>query len=116
MVLAWPFTSWWRRRQIASLKHVHFIFYTRQNCHLCEVAWRQMQAAQRRHGFNLKLVDVDTEPELAARYGDFVPVVAANGKVRFRGAVNPVLLNRLLRAESEKATRARARSRPPRSP
>jgi hypothetical protein len=29
-----------------------------------------------------------------------VPVVAVNGKVRFRGKVNPVLLNRLLEAES----------------
>lgn len=28
----------------------------------------------------------------------FVPVVALNGKVRFRGQVNPVLLERLLRA------------------
>jgi hypothetical protein len=29
-----------------------------------------------------------------------VPVVAVNGKVRFRGVVNPALLERLLRAES----------------
>ena len=92
------------------------MFYTRQNCHLCEVAWRQMQAAQRRHGFILKRVDVDAWPELAAQYGDLVPVVAANGKVRFRGAINPVLLNRLLRAEKERAIRALGTSGPPRSP
>jgi hypothetical protein len=29
-----------------------------------------------------------------------VPVVALNGKVRFRGVVNPTLLERLLTAES----------------
>jgi hypothetical protein len=33
-----------------------------------------------------------------------VPVVLINGKVRFRGQVNPVLLARLLRAESGKTS------------
>jgi hypothetical protein len=46
----------------------------------------------------LDVVDVDSDAELAARYGDQVPVVVVNGKVRFRGAVNPVLLARLFRA------------------
>jgi hypothetical protein len=41
-------------------------------------------------------VDVEGDPELAARYGDSVPVVTVNGKVRFRGRVNDVLLRRLL--------------------
>jgi hypothetical protein len=98
-------SSWWRRRQGGSLEHLHFLFYTRQNCHLCEVAWRQVQAAQRQHRFILEILDVDAKPELTARYGDLVPVVTVNGKVRFRGAVNPVLLDRLLRAEKEKVTR-----------
>jgi hypothetical protein len=89
------------------LQHVRFIFYTRQNCHLCNVAWRQMQTAQRSHGFILNVIDVDEQPELAARHGRLVPVIEVNGKVRFRGAVNPVLLNRLLRAETDKAIRAR---------
>ena len=66
-----------------------------------------MQAAQRTHRFTLERIDVDAEPELAARYGNLVPVVAANGKVRFRGAINRVLLDRLLRAEQGKATRTR---------
>jgi hypothetical protein len=108
MFSAWHFgiTSWWRRRQGPSLDHLHLLFYTRQNCHLCIAAWRQMEAAQRRHGFTLEAIDVDTQPELAAQYGNCVPVVTANGKIRFRGAVNPVLLDRLLRAEKEKAIRA----------
>ena len=71
-----------------------------------------MQAAQRRHGFILEAVDVDTQLELAVRYGDLVPVVTANGKVRFRGAVNPILLDRLLHAEKEKAIRAQRKPGP----
>ena len=33
-------------------------------------------------------------------HGTSVPVVAIDGKVRFRGVVNPVLLERLLKAEA----------------
>jgi hypothetical protein len=76
--------------------------YTRQGCHLCETAWQRLEEARRRHGFALTAEDVDADPRLAAAYGECVPVVTVNGKVRFRGAVNPVLLERLLRAEANK--------------
>jgi glutaredoxin len=72
--------------------------YTRRGCHLCEQAWEQLEQARGRNGFALEQVDVDTDPELAARYGLEVPVVTVNGRVRFRGLVNRVLLDRLLRA------------------
>jgi glutaredoxin len=86
----WP----WRRGRRADR---HVVMYTRQGCHLCDAAWDELRRAQRRHGFRLEGVDVDADPELAARYGTCVPVVTVDGKVRFRGVVNPVLLRRLLR-------------------
>jgi glutaredoxin len=96
MVIPW-LLSWWRRPRLG---HLRVVVYTRRGCHLCAAAWRQLRRAQRRHGFRLEAVDVDTDPELAARYGTSVPVVTVNGRVRFRGAVNPVLLARLLRGSS----------------
>lgn len=91
------------RRRPALLPHLHFILYTRHGCHLCEEAHGRLQDAQRRHGFHLELVDVDHDPDLAARYGELVPVIAVNGTVRFRGGLNPVLLDRLLRGEAARA-------------
>jgi glutaredoxin len=88
---------------MAHLEHMRFQLYTRPGCHLCEVALQHLTRAQERYQFALVVVDVDTDPELTARYGDQVPVVTVNGKVRFRGAVNAILLTRLLRAEAEKA-------------
>jgi hypothetical protein len=44
-------------------------------------------------------VDVDDDPELAREHGNHVPVVQINGRVRFRGAINPVLFQRLVAAE-----------------
>jgi len=59
-----------------------------------------LETYRRRYKYTVEEVDVDADPELKALYDVAVPVVAVGGKVRFRGAVNPVLLERLLRAES----------------
>jgi hypothetical protein len=72
------------------------VVYHRQGCHLCDVAWEQLAEARRAYGFALERKDVDEDPRLVAEYGECVPVVTVNGKVRFRGRVNAVLLQRLL--------------------
>jgi glutaredoxin len=87
--------SWFARR---SQGGPAVVMYTRQGCHLCEDAWAILEAARKRHAFLLVQVDVDTDPALAEQYGMQVPVVTVNGQVRFRGHVNAVLLDRLLRA------------------
>ena len=91
--------SWdwlWRGGQSRSSARRHVLFYTRRGCHLCDEAWEVVAAAQRRHGFTVERVDVDADPALAAQHGECVPVVAIDGKVRFRGRVNGVLLERML--------------------
>lgn len=97
--MAWAWLRSWRGgRGGGRLRHWHVVMYTRRGCHLCEQAWAQLEEARRTHGFELDPVDVDAEPELARQYGECVPVVVVNGRVRFRGVINPVLLRRLLSA------------------
>jgi Glutaredoxin-like domain (DUF836) len=89
------------RRALALTKpreDLHFVLYTRGGCHLCESAWQELTNAQASYRFVLEKRDVDAEPEWAARFGECVPVVTVNDKVRFRGSVNSVLLQRLLDA------------------
>ena len=86
----------WLARRSAQRPDLHFLMYTRAGCHLCADAWQLLTRHQRRHGFTLEQIDVDTAPDLATRYGACVPVVLVNGQVRFRGRVNEVLLRRLL--------------------
>jgi glutaredoxin len=74
------------------------VMYTRSGCHLCEEAWQLLEEAHQRHAFTLRAVDVDADPQLKRDHGECVPVITVDGRVRFRGRVNPVLLNRLLRA------------------
>jgi glutaredoxin len=86
-----------RRRQPATSLAV--TVYTRHECWCCHKALDVLKRYQRKHRLAIEEVDVDADPELAARHGTSVPVVAIGGKVRFRGVVNPVLLERLLEAE-----------------
>lgn len=68
--------------------------YTRSGCHLCDDAI----ALVRSFDLEPNVVDIDTQPKLLADYDKCVPVVVIDGKVRFRGKVDPVLLKRLLQA------------------
>jgi hypothetical protein len=72
--------------------------FTRRGCHLCDDAWAVLQRYQQTHGFTLESKDVDTAAAWQEAYGDCVPVVLINDKVRFRGNVNEVLLKRELDA------------------
>jgi hypothetical protein len=96
------FFAWCRGRAGGRLGQLHIRLYTRRGCHLCDAAWLHLRNEQRRYGFVLSETDVDGDPELAAQFGECVPVVTVNGKVRFRGGVQPVLLRRLLRAEGQR--------------
>lgn len=68
------------------------VLYTRTGCHLCDQARLRLAEA----GLRPVEVDIDTRPELVARFHTCVPVVEIDGKVRFRGRVEPRLLARLL--------------------
>jgi glutaredoxin len=80
--------------------HLTFTVYTRRQCCCCHKALDLLRDHQRRHGFTIEEIDVDNDPALVEAHGLSVPVVAVGGKVRFRGVVNPVLLERLLDAEA----------------
>jgi glutaredoxin len=86
--------------------HLTFTVYTRAQCCCCRKAIDLLRSRQPRWGFAIEEINVDTDPHLRARYDTEVPVVAVDGKVRFRGVVNPALLDRLLTAESRIPPRA----------
>ncbi len=48
---------------------------SRHDCHLCDVALRIAQHVQAEVPFTLTSMNVDEQADLAARYGDLVPVV-----------------------------------------
>lgn len=69
--------------------------YTRTLCCCCQSAREVLAEYQTEGGIEVEEVDA-TDPALAAIIGPTVPVVTVDGKVRFRGEVNRVLLDRLI--------------------
>lgn len=70
-------------------------FYTKENCPLCEEATETLEdytpylpPAER--------IDIYSDPKLIEKFGTCVPVVVLDGKIRFRGRINQVLLRRLI--------------------
>jgi glutaredoxin len=84
---------------ITKLARITVTLYTREQCCCCRSALETLQAYQADHGFMLEEVDA-SDPLLVDRIGPIVPVIAIDGKVRFRGEVNRVLFERVLAARS----------------
>ena len=71
------------------------VLYTRQKCPLCD----RVKEMLRNYGPLLPEVtevDVDKDPKLCEKFGSCVPVVEFDGKIRFRGQINEILLRRLI--------------------
>jgi glutaredoxin len=68
------------------------VLYTRAGCHSCD----QAAAVLSRHGLAFERVDIDADAALRARYNECVPVVVIDGKERFRGRIDELLLERML--------------------
>jgi glutaredoxin len=68
------------------------LLYTRAGCHLCDEALQILE----RYGLVVRKIDIDVQSELKPLYDQCVPVVVIDGRERFRGRVDEVLLKRLL--------------------
>lgn len=75
----------------------HVIVYSRIGCGCCDTAMAELKKASEKYHLNIECIDIDQDEELARKYDLEVPVVAIDGKIRFKGKINPVLLERLLK-------------------
>jgi glutaredoxin len=56
------------------------VLYTRSGCHLCEDAKAALAEVRSRTGVGFHEVDISTDPELTAEYGDRIPVIMLDGR------------------------------------
>lgn len=69
--------------------------YTRTGCHLCDQAYQVLL----QHGLQPTEIDIDGDESLLEKFNTCVPVVEIDGKIRFRGRIEPLLLKRLLQTQ-----------------
>jgi glutaredoxin len=74
----------------------HVTVYTRQQCHLCEVAMQQVESIAAESGATWSAVDVDADLDDRAEYGDRVPVILVDGVEHGYYRVEPERLRRAL--------------------
>lgn len=70
------------------------VLYFAEGCHLCVAAKRVVHAARDELGFELSEVDIGGDPELEARYREWLPVVEIDGERAFTYFVEPDALRR----------------------
>jgi glutaredoxin len=73
------------------------VMYTRRGCCLCDDAKQLLEELASVCSFQLQFVDIDSDPEMVKRHGERVPVIEIDGKERFWGRINRVLVERKLR-------------------
>ena len=70
--------------------------FTRQGCHLCEVAIGEVEQIATEAGAHWRVVDVDDDLDDRAEYGDRVPVILVDGVEHGSIRVEPERLRRAL--------------------
>jgi len=81
----------WMKTWFSHTNPTQAILYTRPGCHLCDIAAQTLKHA----GYQVQQVNIDEDPGLRQQFDHQVPVVEIEGRIRFRGHVDPLLLKRL---------------------
>ncbi|MGZ4300310.1 MAG: glutaredoxin family protein [Gaiellaceae bacterium] len=87
-----------RRPPAASIPRV--LFYRAEGCHLCERALEIVEDVRAEVPFELETVDIGGDPELEARYREWLPVVEIDGERAFVYYVDSGALRRKLAAQT----------------
>lgn len=72
------------------------VIYSRQDCHLCDVAIEAVEQLRRRIDFEVELRDVDADAAWCAAYGEQVPVGFVGERKVFKYRVDPERLAKSL--------------------
>ena len=80
------------------------VLYTRAGCHLCDEAKEQLEVLRKTVAFDLREIDIDTNPELQRRYNDEVPVIFIHGRKAFKSRLDPTQFLKRLQDRSAAGT------------
>ena len=72
--------------------------YSKQDCPLCDEARTALERVRGRIDFDLREVDITSNPELKARYRERIPVIAVDGAELFDYHVDEQVLEQRLEA------------------
>ncbi len=74
-------------------------FYTKDDCHLCDVAMEIVLKVNKTLEFNIEKVDITATEELMNEFGEKIPMIYVNGKPAFKYKVDEVSLIEKIKRE-----------------
>jgi len=70
--------------------------YSRDCCHLCDEMIEALRKLQGLFHFEITVIDIDTDPELARRHGEKVPVLTHGGRELCHYRLEPAIVTAYL--------------------
>ena len=75
-------------------------FYTKDECHLCDVAMEVVLKVKKSLEFNIDKVDITATNDLMREFGEKIPMIYINGKPAFKYRVDEISLTDKIKRES----------------
>ncbi|WP_282138552.1 glutaredoxin family protein [Rossellomorea aquimaris] len=72
------------------------LFYTRNQCGLCQDAKITLKLLEEELGFEIKEIDIDESDDLTERFGLMIPVVEMEGEILQYGQIDYFTLSKRL--------------------
>jgi len=79
------------------LSRPRFTVYSRGYCHLCDDMLGALETLRAEASFDIETVDVDADPALERRFGEYVPVLMHGERELARGRLDPSVVRAYLR-------------------
>ncbi len=76
------------------------VLYSKPGCHLCEVMKGEIERAGLEGRYVLSEVDIESDPELEARFALSIPVLEIEGRVAFKGSLTSEAFTKKLQRAS----------------
>ena len=80
------------------------VLYTKEGCHLCEVARQAIEPLREEFGFTFRVVSLESDPALRKRYALAIPVILLDGREVARHRVDPARFRRKLEKARDSVT------------
>ena len=64
------------------------VLYSRPNCPLCDEMKHELQSSRTRSQWRLRVVNIESDPELEKLHGRSIPVLEINGHTAFKGRLS----------------------------
>ncbi len=80
---------------------VNITIYSKNNCHLCDIAKEALIKIRKEFPFSLREVDIEKDKKIFEKYKYLIPVIEIDGKITFTYKVNETELKTILKLKSQ---------------